>query len=1388
MKCTINWRPLKTLCGGLGLFIFLLALVSRAQAQETVTLQLRWHHQFEFAGYYAALEKGYYRDAGLDVKILEGGPNIRVADRVKEGLADFGVGASSALISRDRGDKIVVLAVIFQHSPAVILVTGKSGINNLKELQNRRLMDAPDRDGIVAMLKSKGVDYAKIPRVRHNGDPLDLVNGKADAMIASIHTAYVLEQRGIPYKEFSPSSYGIDFYGDNLITSDEEIANHPQRVAAFRAATLKGWKYAFAHKGEIADLIVSRYDKSASQEALLYEAAKDEPLVQPDLVEMGYQNPARWQAIAKTFKSLDMVKTADVPPGLIYKHSAFAIPSWLMPLLLVILILLVVAFLIYIRIGLLNRRLKAEINERRAAEQALRSSESRLTKTTENAPCMLFQFMLRPDGSAYFPYASSATKTYFGIDPEDVREDASPIVNLYHPDDVPGYLAEIERAKANNDVFKYEWRFLFPDGRIIWVQASSRPEFFDNGDILWNGVLLDITERKNTEEALRASEERFKSIIDNMQGGYLRTDSAGKVQGANPGMAQILKYASPDELMGKSIGQEIFFNPSDRDALVKALKEKGEVENYEVVLKCKDGTPVVVEDNAHFLYDAAGNVTGIEGLLRDISERKQMEEVLLAARKAAEESNKSKSDFLANMSHEIRTPMNAVIGMTHLALQTELNEQQRNYLQKIDIAARNLLGIINDILDFSKIEAGKLQMEVVDFDLNEVLQNVADMFTEKAQERDVEFLFRWEPGVPALLSGDPLRIGQILINLTSNAFKFTENGEVEVSVEQIADTEDSVTLQFSVRDTGIGLTKEQQGRLFQAFSQADNSTTRKYGGTGLGLTICKRLVEMMHGRIWLESEAGVGTTFFFTTTLGKSVSSSTGNTWEVGDLAGLRVLVVDDNATSREILQSILKTFGFDTVTVPSGQMALEVLRSNEKQPFDLILMDWQMPGMDGIEAARRIRSESQLPVKPPIIMVSAYGREELMRKAAKVGVASYLIKPVGPSVLFDTIAQVFGKNGHFTATQSAAGSEEEKQKLQGLRVLLVEDNEINCEVALELLSDAGINVTVAYDGKQGVEAVRAAADTGQQYDAVLMDCQMPVLDGYEATRLLRGEVRFADLPIIAMTANAMAGDREKCLAAGMNDHVTKPIEIQKLFTTLARWTHQPIAPAIASFTGPEDISTKESTEDNELTLPGVDVALGLSRVNGNRALYRRILTKFREGQTGIVEEIRIAQQAGDSELATRLAHTLKGVAGNIGAQELFTAAADVEQSLKERPEADIEVLLAHVSSRLMPILSAIASMDDTVRVETTSSDSQSTAKLDRAVVEPLLKELEVLLQRSNTGASAVIEKLKPLLRDTDSGAVLAKMAKAIGDYDFDAASDLWPELARLLEGSNNGK
>ncbi|MEO6278692.1 response regulator [Roseateles sp.] len=651
------------------------------------------------------------------------------------------------------------------------------------------------------------------------------------------------------------------------------------------------------------------------------------------------------------------------------------------------------------------------------------------------------------------------------------------------------------------------------------------------------------------------------------------------------------------------------------------------------------------------------------------------------AQHVAEAATQAKSEFLANMSHEIRTPMNAILGMSYLALQTGLDAKQRNYVEKVHLAAESLLVIINDILDFSKIEAGKLEFEAIAFQLGDVFDQLANLVGMPAEEKGLELLFLLPPELPTALVGDPSRLGQVLLNLVNNGIKFTEGGEVTVAVSLVERTVERATLRFEVRDTGIGLSAEACERLFQPFTQADASTSRRFGGTGLGLAICRHLVQRMGGQIGVESEPGRGSSFHFTLpfVLQPGLQPGARPLPNAAELRGARLLIVDDHPAVRELLSVLVASLGLHAEVAADGEAALAAVASADAQdrPFKLLLLDWRMPGMDGVECLARLTMTASRHAPPTVLMVTAFSREHAERQLQQRGlqVAALLPKPVTPSAVLDACVTALG-----LPAASPRRSEQKLGRLQarqaslaGTRILLVEDNAINQELACGLLERAGIAVTIAADGREALAALDNA-----DFDAVLMDCQMPVMDGYEATRALRQRPALRDLPVIAMTANAMAGDREKVLAAGMNDHVAKPFRVDDLFATLTHW----VRPAAAS----------ASTAALALPLAtGLNLAAGLAAVDGNEALYRRLLGMFRLREADFEARVRAACASGDESTALRFAHDLKSVAGTLGMPELQQAAATLEAACgRGVGMATIEPLLVDVTRLLQPLLRAL--------------------------------------------------------------------------------------------------
>jgi PAS domain S-box-containing protein len=887
----------------------------------------------------------------------------------------------------------------------------------------------------------------------------------------------------------------------------------------------------------------------------------------------------------------------------------------------------------------------------------------------------------------------------------------------------------------------------------------------------------DVTDRRRAEQALAESERSTRTILETAIEGVLMVDNDAIIMIANPALCTIL--ARPQE---EIIGHHIFDFVDEENRLIFVdqldKRKKGHSGAYEISLQRSDGVNVPCLFNASPFLDEKGVKKGSFALVTDITARKVAEEQVRRAKEIAEEATKAKSDFLANMSHEIRTPMNAVIGMAHLALQTELTPKQADYVRKIQRSANSLLGIINDILDFSKIEAGKMHMESVDFSLDEVLDNVSTVVGVKVHEKELEFLMDTTQDVPLALVGDPLRLGQVLINLCNNAVKFTEEGEIVISTKLLEKQDEWVMLQFSVRDTGVGLTEEQRGKLFKAFSQADMSTTRKYGGTGLGLTISKRLVNMMGGEIWVESEAGKGSEFIFTAKFGLARKLSRRQLEPSVDLRGMRVLVVDDNASSREILQSLLETMTFDVTVAASAEEGIaELEKEAQSRPYKLVVMDWRMPGMDGIKASALIKKHPSLTEKPKIIIATAYGREEVMQKSEKVGVDGFLLKPVGQSVLFDAIMVAFGKEapeGEAIARVSRS-DEEGLRNIRGAMVLLAEDNEINQQVAEEILQQAGLVVRIANNGQEAVEMVRA-----ENFDVVLMDIQMPVMGGFEATQEIRKDERFKDLPIIAMTAHAMAGDREKSIEAGMDDHVTKPIDPDQLISALVKWI-KPGKREISEGAGELLSETKEVEDILPSELPGISIASGLGRVSGNKQLYTKLLCKFNDGQENAVEQIKAALQSGDVETAARLAHTVKGVSGNLGGDNLYKAAADLEKAIKEGKQ-NLDLFMTQFDSQLKVVMDGIRVVEERLTARQMPEESGVEVHVDKEAVKTLLQEIAQLLESDLTEAMNRLEALNHHLANSSVYEEFKRLEKQVESFDTDSALKSVETIAEKLE------
>jgi len=953
--------------------------------------------------------------------------------------------------------------------------------------------------------------------------------------------------------------------------------------------------------------------------------------------------------------------------------------------------------------------------------------------------------------------------------------------SIIHPDErESGAQRYLNLIQGKCDQDEWEQRFIQRDGQI--VIANGRFKLLRDSAGTPRYIFSfneDITVRKRTEEELRRAHFLAETALELSKAGYWHVplDGSGWYNSSPRRVAIFGDIPTPDyryrldDFFAHAEGADEVAAKAARKAFRAAVE--GEADIYNAVFAYKrpiDGRIAWGHALGQVVRDADGKPTDVYGVSQDITEFKMMEAELVTAKETAVAATNAKSEFLANMSHEIRTPMNAILGMTHLALRTELTSKQREYLTKTRAAAEALLGIISDILDFSKIEAGKLTMEQTEFHLDDVIDNLSTVVSQRAHEKNLEFLVAVQQDLPPDLVGDPLRLGQILINLVNNAVKFTEHGEIVVAAKLEERVSDRVKLKFTVRDSGIGMTPEQIARLFQAFSQADTSTTRKYGGTGLGLSISKRLVEMMEGNIWAESEYGHGSTFCFTAWFGLG-SAERGKKVLRASLAGARVLVVDDNAVASEILADILRQFSLRVDCASSGYDALrELAKADTQDPYQLVLMDWQMPGLDGLETSRSIKRGSLRNV-PKILMITGFGREDMRIQAHETEIEAFLQKPVSASVLFDTLMSLFGVSGEEKAPIPTGKRDRVLPLVKGIRVLLVEDNEVNQQVATELLESEGAKVTIA---NHGAEAVKLLTQGSQPppFDVVLMDLQMPEMDGLTAASLLRAQPHLQQLPIIAMTAHAMAEEVQRCLEVGMNDHVAKPIDPGSFFATIARWTHDQHREAA-------DMPARPAKETDEIILPeidGVDVAGGLQRIAGNKRLYRDLLAQFAVKQECAAVSIRQAIASGDRSKAERLAHSLKGAAGNLGMNEIFQTAGKLEAAIRAS-QTGIEDLIEELRSLMDRHIRTMRAALSAGSVE--GGKRFDARPVDRGEVLAAIARLRERLEKNAADAPRAFTDMAEILQLTVVAWRLDALGAAVKAFDFGAA------LAKLDEISD---
>ena len=1017
-----------------------------------------------------------------------------------------------------------------------------------------------------------------------------------------------------------------------------------------------------------------------------------------------------------------------------------------------------------------NLRLLAQQTELTAQREQLQTSEERTRLILDSTDEGIYG--MAPDGRITF--VNAATCRLLGFTPEEmIGQPAHPLIHhhradgsVYPVEDCPMRAACVRGEERRVDD-EFLWR---KDGRGFPVEYASTPLIKD-GAILGAVVsFTDITRRKEADQRLRETEQFFRSVLELAPDGLMVVDEKGLIRLANARCEALFGHTR-EELIGQSVEGLV---PADvrpahptlreRFHRTPAAREMGVGQELRGVRK--GGSEFPVEIGLSPLPARGSEGAQVAVSIRDVTERKEQERALKLAKAKAEEATATKSMFLANMSHEIRTPMNAILSMTGLALEADLPAKPHQFIALAHSSARNLLGILNDILDFSKIEADKLELENAPFSLREVLEEVTETFRSVVMQKHVELITHALATVPDRVRGDALRFRQVLTNLVSNAFKFTEKGEVLLKVEPVERTADDVFLRISVRDTGIGIPEEQQARLFQSFSQADSSTTRKYGGTGLGLVISRRLARLMGGDLTFESIPGKGTTFFFSARLGVEAAEAPARTVPAA-VAERPVLIVEDTETSRELLETLLRSWSIPTVSVTSAEEGLALLdlrnRKGGRDPFGLVVLDWMLPGLDGLDAAERIRARAETH-SLPIVVISAYAGKEEEARCAALGVNVFLPKPITASSLLDAVVQAQGARVHALSRKLDAPLEREFDA----RVLLAEDNEANQLVASELLSRLGIDLEIANNGRQAVGMISAAPD---RYAAVLMDVQMPELDGMAATRALRELPAVRNLPIIAMTANAMKGDIDACLAAGMNDHVAKPIERKALLQTLRRWLP-------ARVRASADASPSPTAQEGSAipTLDGIDVAGSLERLGLEFESFRRMLIRFAESKDAMLDPLRTAVAASESAAVERHAHAIAGASGNLGADDLRTAAKALERAGRSG-EKDLAALHRDLEARAAVVFDSI----DGLRTATAPVSAEPGSLFVPAEARSALTRLQAALGDFDlSAATSALAELDSVDMPRTAN-VLSRLRHHVDNYDYDEARVIATQLLEQI-------
>ena len=1009
------------------------------------------------------------------------------------------------------------------------------------------------------------------------------------------------------------------------------------------------------------------------------------------------------------------------------------------------------------------------LSELKFAEAALRESEDRLALATRGAHIGIWDWDIATNDLLW----SDETFEQLGVLKTETPPTFPSFRSLLHPEDRERFDQEIVAALRGDRAFDTEVKVIRPDGDIRHLNYAG--QVFRDGagrPVRMVGISYDISERKQIERRLAEMLDFNQKIITECPVGITVYKSSGDCVLANESYARIMG-GTVDDILSSNFRAMPGWTEAGLLAAAEEALETGEMRQVSAHHMTPFGREVWAE--VFFAAFTSGGEPHLLCIKSDMTELTRSNQELAVARDTAEAASRAKSEFVANMSHEIRTPMNAIMGLSRLLEDSAIGIRERDYVTKIKLSAQSLLGILNDILDFSKIEAGRMEIEHAPFSLDEVLRNLSAVVSTNARDKGIEAVFSVEADVPLALVGDSLRLQQVLLNLTGNAVKFTNRGEVVLAIRKIAEGEAGVTLEFSVRDTGIGIPLEKQQGLFAAFSQADSSTSRRYGGTGLGLAISTRLAALMGGSITFTSQYRKGSDFRFTARFGLAHLCAPARPSLAG-MEKLSVLVVDDNDTARTVLVHTCRSFRWHVEEAASAAAGIDLLRRYTAQgrDVDILLLDWRMPEIDGVEMLRLARADPTVRLPRVILMVTAFGGEAIADDADQLPIDAVLAKPATPSAIFDAVATVRGAKSPadgIPLSPPLAG------RLAGARILLVEDNDINQEVARDILVRAGATVEIAGDGLTALELLDAGAD---RFDAVLMDVQMPGMDGYAATEIIRSRLDRATLPIIAMTANAMESDRRKSAEAGMNAHLAKPIDVDELIATLI--AHVPgigrnaAPPFFAADGGPP-------SDQPELPahLPGIDIEPVLARLGGDRRIFLSLMARLEASQGGVVTDVRLFLAEGNGVEAANLLHRLRGVAANLGATEVARLAGEAEAAVRGGGRNEAAGPLDRLEAALAVVLETARTL------ASVAAASAGGPALDAGRLGDRLTRLLILLRSNDLKASDELLALRTSLETLAGRAVVTALADAIDGLDFSAAEAYVLNIMKMLNSQGGG-